>query len=347
MKEVIRQSHDGMRAYVRSDDGRCSKWFEVAQGLHPGCVLSPLLFNVFFTAILLVGLERFSKDAGILADIIHLEEQPWKVGPETTLECVRRAIWGMVYADDACIVSWLPRGLGRIMVVFVKVFGTFGLTITKSKTEIMCMPIPRAPATNIGFIATGQQYRQTTPFTYLGGTVTETPNLSDEIDRRIRARGMGFKRYTRELYDRPKASLLPRKARMARSKVVEALIYGCATWTRLKGHYTKLRIAHHMRLLRILGAWCKSPNKRILSYKDALQRTECESIETTVRTRRLLWAGALLRMGDHRLPERVILGELENAGKREPGGKEEEWTNREADDLRSIWHHRGLEHYRT
>ena len=76
--------------------------------------------------------------------------------------------------------------------------------------------------------------------------------------------------------------------------------------------------------LRILGAWCNSPNKRILSYKDALHRTQCESIETTVRTRRLLWAGALLRMGDHRLPKRVMSGELENAGKRGPGGKEKE-----------------------
>ena len=74
--------------------------------------------------------------------------------------------------------------------------------------------------------------------------------------------------------------------------------------------------------IRILGAWCKSPNKRILSYKDALQRTQCESIETTVRTRRLLWAGTLLRMSDHRLPKRVMLGELENAGKRGPGRKE-------------------------
>ena len=37
------------------------------------------------------------------------------------------------------------------------------------------------------FIATGQQYRQTTFFIYLEGTVTETPNLSDEIDLRIRA----------------------------------------------------------------------------------------------------------------------------------------------------------------
>ena len=48
----------------------------MVQGLCQGCVLSPLLFNVFFAVILLVTLliERFSKDAGILADRIHLQE---------------------------------------------------------------------------------------------------------------------------------------------------------------------------------------------------------------------------------------------------------------------------------
>ena len=235
---------------------------------------------------------------------------------------MRRGIWEMLYADDACIVSRSPRGLGRMMAVVVEVFGTFGLTILESKTETMCMPIPHAPATKIVLNTTRQEYRQTTPFTYLGGTVTETPNLSDEIDRGIRAAWMGFKRYTRELYDRSKASLQPLKAQMVRSEVVEALLYKCATWTRLKGHYTKLRTTHHRMLLRILGAWCKSPNKRILSYKGALQRSECQSIETTVRTTRLLWAGAILRMGNDRLPKRVMPGELENTGKREPGGKE-------------------------
>ena len=115
---------------MRNDNGRCSEWFEVAQGLRQGCVLSPLLFNVFFAAILLVARERFSKDAGILADLIHLQEQPSKVDPETVLGCVRRAIWGMLYADDARIVPRLPYGLGRMMAVFVEVFGTFGLTIS-------------------------------------------------------------------------------------------------------------------------------------------------------------------------------------------------------------------------
>ena len=66
----------------------------------------------------------------------------------------------MLYADDACIVSLSPRGLGRMMEVFVEVFDTFGLAISESKTETMCMPIPRAPATKIVFNATRQQYCQ-------------------------------------------------------------------------------------------------------------------------------------------------------------------------------------------
>ena len=39
-------------------------------------------------------------------------------------------------------------------------------------------------------------------------------------------------------------------------------------------------------------------------------------------------------MGDHGLLKRVMSGELENARKRGPGGKEKEWTGSVADDLR-------------
>ena len=69
-------------------------------------------------------------------------------------------MWEMLYADDACIASRSPRGLGRMMAVFVEVFGTFDLTTSESKTETMRMLIPRAPATKIVFNATGQQYER-------------------------------------------------------------------------------------------------------------------------------------------------------------------------------------------
>ena len=94
---------------------------------------------------------------------------------------------------------------------------------------------------------------------------------------------------------------------MVRSEAaLEALLFGCATWTPLKDHYITLHTRHHRMLFQTLGAWCKSPNKRIVSYKDALQITECESIETTMRTSRYLWLGTLLRIGDLGLLKRVM-----------------------------------------
>ena len=87
------------------------------------------------------------------------------------------------------------------------------------------MPIPRAPATQIVFSATEQQYRQTISLTYLKGAVTETPKPAAEVDRRIQTGWVSFRRYRRELYDRLNVNLLHLKARMVKLEVVEALLY--------------------------------------------------------------------------------------------------------------------------
>ena len=44
MLGIIRQFHDGMRACVWLDDGECS---DHSKGLRQGCVLAPLLINMF------------------------------------------------------------------------------------------------------------------------------------------------------------------------------------------------------------------------------------------------------------------------------------------------------------
>ena len=207
MIAVIQQFHDGMRACVRPDDGVCSDWFEVEQGLRQGCVLSPLLFNIFFAAVLTVVLLRFSEEPTILAELVHLKEPPTSMGPEPAMDYVCRAVWGMLYADDACIVSRSPQGLAKMMEVIVEVCRAFALTVSAKKTETMCMPPLRTPRTMVQIEAAGQTYKQVQSFTYLGGVVTEVPDMSVEIARRTRACWMRIRRYLRELYDQPKVSL--------------------------------------------------------------------------------------------------------------------------------------------
>ena len=55
-------------------------------------MLSPLLFNIFFVAVLNVFLQRFNEDPVILAEVVHLKEPSTSMGPEPALDYVRRAV---------------------------------------------------------------------------------------------------------------------------------------------------------------------------------------------------------------------------------------------------------------
>ena len=68
-----------------------------------------------------VILQRFSEELAILAELVHLKEPSPSMGPEPAMDYVRCAVWGMLYADDTCIVSRSPQGLAKMMEVIVEV----------------------------------------------------------------------------------------------------------------------------------------------------------------------------------------------------------------------------------
>ena len=204
-----------------------SVWrFEVEQELRQECVLSPLLSNILFATLLtVVVLQRFSEDTVILAElVVHLKEPPTPMGSKWAIEYVCRAVWGILYADDACIVSRSPQGLAKMMEVIVEVCRAFAFTVSAKKTETMFMPPPRTPQTIVRVEVAGQTYKPVQSFTYLRGAVNETPDMFVEIAKWTHACWIRIRRYLRELYDQPKVAL-SLKIRMVKAEAIEALLY--------------------------------------------------------------------------------------------------------------------------
>ena len=215
------------------------------QGLRQGCVLAPLLSNIFFAAVINLAATRFKADKGIMDALVHPRKKRgaggW--GKATVGESVLATpLWGMLYADDAGVVSQSPEQLRKMMRVIVVVCAAIGLTVSEAKTEIMCLRAKGMPESTAIFSveAAGQVYSQTNEFVYIGRNGNQNADLSIEVDRRVRNAWCSFRKYTLELYDRPSAPL-ELKIRMLRTKVLETILYGCVTWNPRACHYDTVR----------------------------------------------------------------------------------------------------------
>ena len=108
------------------------------QVLRQGCVLAPLLFNFFFAAVINVASKRFKADEGVMDALVHLRKKRGRREATAGESVLVTPLWGMLYADDAGVVSRSPEQLRKMMGVIAVVCAAFGLTVSEAKTEIMC-----------------------------------------------------------------------------------------------------------------------------------------------------------------------------------------------------------------
>ena len=75
--------------------------------------------------------------------------------------------------------------------------------------------------------------------------------------------------------------------------MVETLLYGCVTCTLCQEHFFELRTAHHNFPLRVIGLQRRQRTVHLTSYAKPFKKAQCVSVETTIRKRRLLFAGTV------------------------------------------------------
>ena len=126
---------------MHTDDGEHPEWFDVTEGLRQDVFSA--YFQCIFAAAIHPALVRFSEDPDILRGLVHLEEDRGENGVEVEpLACVRRSIWGILFVDDAGIVSKSAEGLVKMMTVIAAVFEAVSLTVSGKKTETILLRTP-------------------------------------------------------------------------------------------------------------------------------------------------------------------------------------------------------------
>ena len=222
-----------MRARVRTDDGEQSEWFDVTQGLWQGRVLSLLLFNVFFATSIHAVLVRFSEDPDILRDLVHIEEDLGEDGVEVELlACVRRSVWGMMYADNAGIVSKSWEDLAKTMAVIVIIHEAAGLTVRRKQKrgQCCCAHSTRCPRHHRS--SSKQRARGTCrqcSFCTWAVSSMHTPISCQRSKRRIRLAWACYDCFEPELHAFEDAPIIL-KVRLLKTVVMEDSALRCVTW---------------------------------------------------------------------------------------------------------------------
>ena len=172
------------------------------QGLGQGCVLAPLLFNLSLAAVILHAFQGGQRHHGPFGTP-GKEKGGGGRGEVTAGEpALATLLRGMIYADDAGVVSQSPSQLRKMLGVIVVVWAGFGLTASEAKSEVVCLRTKGMPASTATFSveAAGQVYNHMNEFVYLGGNVNHNDDLSIEVNRRIRNAWCSLRKYILELY---------------------------------------------------------------------------------------------------------------------------------------------------
>ena len=134
---LIRLLHDGMSGSILYDVDTSTP-FDISNGVKQGCVLAPVLFNLFCTCVLIHALrylktgiyKRYRLD-GSLFDLRRLRAQT---------KSVKRRIVEVLFPDDCALLAHSEADLQAIVNKFAEATRLFGLAISIKKTEVLHQP---------------------------------------------------------------------------------------------------------------------------------------------------------------------------------------------------------------
>ena len=327
---ILRQLHDGMQARVRVGNV-LSEPFPVAVGVKQGCVLAPILFNIFLAAISIIthnvingykGVEVEYRLDGNLFNLRRLQAHT-----KTTVTDITE----LQYADDLVLLANTPMDLQNGLDLLTAAYDSMGLKVNINKTEIVMQnnsnleDIQHNPP---HFHIDNEEVKVVEDFPYLGSILSASCSIEAEINARINKASVAYGRLNQRVFNNRNLKVTTRAA-VYRAVCVSTLLYGAETWTLYTRHIRKLESFHMQCLRRIAGLTWQDH----IPYDSIYERTNSTSITSMLARRHLTWVGHVIRMSDDRLPRQILYGQL-HQGNRPPGGQKKRYKDQCKDLLK-------------
>jgi len=171
--------------------GASSELFPEQVGVKQGCVLAPVIFNFFMTAVTLYARNSFLQVNGISVkyrlDGNLFNQSRLNAQSKTSVT----HSYELQYADDTALVSHTADGLQQLLDSMVDAYSRAGLVVNIKKTEIpqQCISPNLAPPV---FSIKNCPIANVDPLVYLGTVRNNTLDLSPDIQRRTRLASSAF-----------------------------------------------------------------------------------------------------------------------------------------------------------
>lgn len=277
-----------------------SEEIDITRGVRQGCILSPLLFNVYSEEIF-QHLENIN--AGVKVNGVNINN--------------------IRYADDTALIADSLEGLELLLQKVNQYSQELGLSINIAKTKFMT--VSRKNSLNTAQLKLGNEtIERVQHYKYLGCWLNSEWDTSQEVKCRIECARNAFKKLGKVLTSRDFNIAL--KIRFIRCYVWSTLLYGSEIWTLKVRDMNRLEAFEmwiYRRILKI--SWVDH-----ISNETVLQRlNKNREILGTIKRRKTAYFGHIMRNQKYEMLQLILQGKIN--GKRGIGRKQISW-------LRNIRH---------
>ncbi|KAH1202758.1 Craniofacial development protein 2 [Glycine max] len=254
---AIQDMYDRVSTSVRTQGGE-SDDFPITIGLHQGSTLSPYLFT-------------------LILDV--LTEQIQEIAPRC-----------MFFADDIVLLGESREELNERLETWRRALETHGFRLSRSKSEYMeCKFNKRRRVSNSEVKIGDHIIPQVTRFKYLGSVIQDDGEIEGDVNHRIQAGWMKWRKASGVLCDAKVPIKL--KGKFYRTAVRPAILYGTECWAVKSQHENKVGVAE-MRMLRWM---CGKTRQDKIRNEAIRERVGVVPIVEKMVENRLRWFGHVER----------------------------------------------------